>query len=439
MADALPPLPQGDAPAIYVQTAQGQGPAVTAAQLSSMLASGQLGPDAAIWYQGLAGWVRVADHPELSPRRPSSDDEHDRVFGELVKESWAYYKEHEQAGHVDEVLVGAIITVALDHGYSLIDLNSDGSHHYLRFENIGGDHSRMVFQLTHLTPGLAAARVLGQRMSVIVGYGEKMADFGRIWQALKAEFKSGYVQNPEPGTITVDGDVASGYVYVQVDLYLDIKHYIGERYAIDYKRLARDMNATVNALRKYLRGRFGRLSREAHMLDLLNKFNHKAEIRESKDEILVGELVRAMARQGCPAVSFWSNNDFQRVCFKCPTDPVLSSIFVTLDRKTGTGALTGALFGSKATLTITGAVKIYLTDPDDIVNMYRTDLANLFKLPVLGGIRLNHELNSVYATTALLIDIDNYVLKGEPGVQAFMGVLSQTIASLRPKLAPYKR
>jgi len=175
------------------------------------------------------------------------------------------------------------------------------------------------------------------------------------------------------------------------------------------------------------------------MLGLLNKFNNKAEIRESKDEILVGELVRAMARQGCPAINFWSNNDYQRVRFKCPKDPVLSSIIVTLDRKTGTGVVSGALFGSKATLTIAAEVKIYLTDPDDIVNMYRTDLANLFKLPVLGGIKLNHELNSVYATTALLIDIDNYVLKGEQGVQGFMGVLGQSVAALREKLAPYKR
>jgi hypothetical protein len=175
------------------------------------------------------------------------------------------------------------------------------------------------------------------------------------------------------------------------------------------------------------------------MLGLLNKFNNKAEIRESKDEILVGELVRAMSRQGCPAISFRSDSDFQRVRFKCPRDPVLSSIYVTLDRKTGSGVISGALLGSKATLTISAEVKIYLTDPDDIVNMYRTDLANLFKLPVMGGVRLNHELNSVYATTALLIDIDNYVLKGEPGVQAFMGVLAQSTAALREKLTPYKR
>lgn len=175
------------------------------------------------------------------------------------------------------------------------------------------------------------------------------------------------------------------------------------------------------------------------MFGLLNKFNHKSEIRESKDEILVGELVRAMARQGCPAIAFRADGDFQRVRFKCPKDPVLHGVYITLDRKTGSGAISGALLGSKATLTVTGEVKIYLTDPDDILNMYRTDLANLFKLPIMGGIRLNHELNSVYASTALLVDIDQYVLKGEPGVQAFMALLAQTTAALREKLAPYRR
>ena len=175
------------------------------------------------------------------------------------------------------------------------------------------------------------------------------------------------------------------------------------------------------------------------MLGLLNKFNHKAEIRESKDEILVGELVRAMSRNGFPAIGFSSNNDFQRVRFKCPADPVISSVYITLDRKTGTGIVSGALFGSQATLTITGELKIYLTDPDDIVNMYRTDLANLFKLPIMGGVRLNHELNSVYASTALLIDIDNYVLKGEQGTQSFMTILARNINALREKLAPFKK
>jgi hypothetical protein len=43
-----------------------------------------------------------------------------------------------------------------------------------------------------------------------------------------------------------------------VDLYLDVKHYVGEGYAINYLRLNRDVWATINVLRKYLKGHFGR-------------------------------------------------------------------------------------------------------------------------------------------------------------------------------------
>lgn len=175
------------------------------------------------------------------------------------------------------------------------------------------------------------------------------------------------------------------------------------------------------------------------MLGMLQNFTNKAEIRESKDEILVGEIVRAMARQGHPSVSFAANDDRQRIRFKTVRDPLLESVFITLDRKTGSGALGAALFGSKATLTITAEVKNRLSDPDDLVKMYKTDFANIFKMPVMGGIKLNHQLNSVLATTTALIEIDKYVMKGDAGVEALTKLLSGTIDKLKEKLAPFKK
>lgn len=175
------------------------------------------------------------------------------------------------------------------------------------------------------------------------------------------------------------------------------------------------------------------------MLSFLANFANKAEIRESKDEMLVGEIVRAMARRSWPATAFRANDDRQWVRFKTVGDPILANVYVTLDRKTGGSALQEAIIGSKATLTIAAEIKNMLTDPDDLVNMYRTDLANIFKLPVMGGIKLNHELNSVFATTTTMIDIDTYVNKGEPGVTALSGLLGGTVDKLREKLQGYKK
>jgi len=175
------------------------------------------------------------------------------------------------------------------------------------------------------------------------------------------------------------------------------------------------------------------------MFNFLAQFNHKAEIRESKDEILVGEIVRSMARAGYPSIAFRAHSDRQVVRFKAIRDPMLQSVNIILDRRSGTGMVSAALIGSKATLTITAEVRNRLTDPDDLIEMYKTDLANLFKMPMMGGIKLNHELNSVFATTTKIIEIDDYVLKGEEGVEKMTALLSETIDALREKLKPYKR
>lgn len=175
------------------------------------------------------------------------------------------------------------------------------------------------------------------------------------------------------------------------------------------------------------------------MFGLMANFNHKAEIRESKDEILVGEIVRAMARQGYPSVAFRADSDRQVMRFLTISDPVLHSLWVVLDRKTGTGVLSSALLGSKATLRITAEVKNYITDPDDILSMYATDLKNLFKMPAVGGIKLNHELNSVFGTTQTVIEIDHYVMKGDAGVQKMVALLQGIVGRLRDKLEPYKK
>jgi hypothetical protein len=175
------------------------------------------------------------------------------------------------------------------------------------------------------------------------------------------------------------------------------------------------------------------------MLGILNQFKHKQEMRESKDEILVGEIVRAMARLGCPAYGFQTDMTSQSVRFKAKTDPVLHSIVIRVDRKTGGSAIADRLIGSKAVLTFQAEVKNLLADPDDLLHMYRTDLQNIFKMPMMGDVRLDHQLNSILATKKVFVDIDHYILQGEDGVGRTTQLLQQTISELKAKLTPYKK
>ncbi|MEM9553787.1 MAG: DUF4339 domain-containing protein [Acidobacteriota bacterium] len=191
----------------------------------------------------------------------AADEELDGVFVDLVESSWEWVTENRFASHIDEVFLGALITGTLDAGFSLIDLSSDGSHHYLRFESLEGaggvtQGSRLIVRMRHLTGDLARAKVLGQRASVVIGYGEKAPNAKQVIEALKAELKSGFLQDSEPGTITVDGDLTSGYVYAQIDLHWRLDEYVHDDYRIESSLITRHVSACAHALRKYLRGRF---------------------------------------------------------------------------------------------------------------------------------------------------------------------------------------
>lgn len=260
----LPPLPPPDVEAVHVHASTGTVGPVSRRAIAARLAQGELQRTDSFWFDGMEGWEEIGAHAALlegldagAPAPATTDDQLDKVFGGLVKESWKYYNAHAFASQVDEVFLGAIITATLDTGYALIDLSSDGTHHYTRFQNLQ-DKSRVICRLTHLTGDLVKSKVEGHRASVVFGYGERVDDFGRIWQALKAEMKSGYLQSAEPGTITVDGDMNSGYIYVQVDLYLCVDDYVKSDYGVRYDVLREHLAATQNALRKYLRGRFAK-------------------------------------------------------------------------------------------------------------------------------------------------------------------------------------
>lgn len=173
------------------------------------------------------------------------------------------------------------------------------------------------------------------------------------------------------------------------------------------------------------------------MFGFLAQFNHSREMRESQDEMLVGEIVRAMARRNYPSIEFRASDDRQRMRFLTIDDPLLYSVLVILDRRTGTGAISNALLGSKATLRITAQVRNNLSDPDDLINMYKTDFANLLKMPMIGGIKVNHALNSVYATTQLVIEIGDFL--GKDDGEKLAATLMGTIDKLKEQLQPFQK
>ncbi|MCU0490233.1 MAG: hypothetical protein MUD01_01400 [Chloroflexaceae bacterium] len=178
----------------------------------------------------------------------------ENVFVQLVDASWHRFNEQQHNRHMDELLLGAVITTMVEDGLSLIDLTSDGMAHYLRFEHMP-TKNRMIFQLTNQSENLIAAKVLGRYGDVVIGYGERVNNAGTLYQTLKSELKSQFLDSGEPGVITTDADISSGYIYVQVPLILDLDVYFTGQYEVNYALLRQHINATIHSLQKYLRGR----------------------------------------------------------------------------------------------------------------------------------------------------------------------------------------
>lgn len=175
------------------------------------------------------------------------------------------------------------------------------------------------------------------------------------------------------------------------------------------------------------------------LFNAMTNYAHKSELRESKDEILCGEIIRGLSHRGWRCFRVVADSDRQVMGFKLPGDDVLSAMYLTVDRKTGTGAVTASLAGSKTVVGFLAEMRHKTTDPDDLAHMWRTDLANLFKVPASGEVRINHQLNTINARTYYMIDLDQYVKGSSVNVGELIQWIADQTAALREKLRPLKK
>jgi len=281
--------------------------------------AGQIPATTLIWWEGAPGWTALhlvegvdlggsapaaqvtataaapavaapATSAAVAPATASAalmngltDQQLDDEFMGLVDRSWSMYKETEFATSIDEVMLGGVITAMVDCGFAIIDLNtapagpvaatasSGGATttasaattvapaqvgHELRFEE-PQTQSRVTLSLQHLTADPAAAKMIGHRAAVVVGYGQRVPNFSRVGQALRQEMQSSFIASPEPGTVTFDADISSGYVYAQIDLLLELERYVDEHMAVDHELLRKHLASIVYTMQTFVQSRFG--------------------------------------------------------------------------------------------------------------------------------------------------------------------------------------
>jgi len=255
---------------------QQQGPAALESVVQQVKA-GQLPVTTHVWWEGAPGWTPLNQlgldlGQPPSPATASAalmsgmtDQQLDDEFIDLVGRSWEMYKETEFATSIDEAMLGGVVTALVDCGFVLIDLETanmwagTAGAHRLRFEE-PADHSRVNVSLQHLTPDPAVAKMIGHRASAVVGYGQRVPQFSKVGQAVKQEVQSGFIASPEPGTVTFDADLSSGYVYAQIDLLLELERYVDDHLDVDHELLRKHIASIIYTMRTFIQARFGEVS-----------------------------------------------------------------------------------------------------------------------------------------------------------------------------------
>ncbi|MCE7871721.1 hypothetical protein DYH09_15260 [bacterium CPR1] len=182
------------------------------------------------------------------------DAQKESVFAELLQHSWSRYEELFHNERMDDVLLGAVVASCVREGYQMLELNSDGVNHYVRFE-LPGDHSRLIFRLRHLAEELAVSKVLGHLAEVVVGYGERVEKLGARWSSLRSEVRHPFLATDEPGVVTFDAELSGGYLYAQIPLLLDLGTYLKHDLEVDVPLIRSHLDSAVHALKRVLRGR----------------------------------------------------------------------------------------------------------------------------------------------------------------------------------------
>ncbi len=174
------------------------------------------------------------------------------------------------------------------------------------------------------------------------------------------------------------------------------------------------------------------------LFNAMTNYAHKSELRESKDEIVCGQIVAGLSHHGWRPYRIVADSDKQTLGFKLPGDEVLSAVYIMVDRKSGSGAISQSM-GSRTVIGFTAEMRNKVTDPDDLATMWRTDFANLFKIPVAGEVRINHQLNTINARTFHLVNLDDYVSGSAVNTDPLVMWIVQQVNDLRERLRPLKK
>jgi len=171
------------------------------------------------------------------------------------------------------------------------------------------------------------------------------------------------------------------------------------------------------------------------MQDLVRQFEPRTKIQESRTEIVVGEVIRAMARLGFPTIRFHIHDTRQEVRFRTVGHTHISTVAVTVERPTRSEAPSTTLFDEQVRLHVVAELRQAMRTPSELLAAAR--------FPVEGrttsdGVHVEQDRSSMVASIVRDIDIGGWMDVPHAESPPLVELMDEVIAILSGAIAAHQ-
>ena len=154
----------------------------------------------------------------------------------------------------------------------------------------------------------------------------------------------------------------------------------------------------------------------------------------SRNERIVGEVVRAMARLGHLSIRFRIRETHQVLSFRTVAHTHVTALHITIDRPKGQTALSTVMFGKQVRLQVVAEQRQRASHPRALLDAARAGAAPTM---TASGVRLEQEHSSILASIPVDIDIDALQTPDEPHTAPLEALMRATIDTLEEALVAH--
>lgn len=172
------------------------------------------------------------------------------------------------------------------------------------------------------------------------------------------------------------------------------------------------------------------------MHDLIRQFPPPASTTDGRQERLIGEVIRAMARLEHPSIRFQIRDDRQVLSFRAANHPTITTLHVILERGARGAVLSEAMLGSSMSLHIVAEQRQALSHPEALLDAARSQQRAPW---TYRDVQVSQEHASVLASRRIDIPTGAMSPTGSPEADTLVQLMKRAIETLSEALAAHAR